>query len=87
MNALSHYTDWTVGHVHSGALGWVGFITIGSIYYLMPRLLGRKMYSIKSIEAHFWIAHHRYRAVYRFYVDCRRDAGPDVGALEPLTAR
>lgn len=57
VNALSHYTDWTVGHVHSGALGWVGFITIGSIYYLIPRLFGRKeMFSVKLIEAHFWIA-------------------------------
>ncbi|KLT73779.1 cbb3-type cytochrome c oxidase subunit I [Neisseria arctica] len=57
VNALSHYTDWTVGHVHSGALGWVGFITIGSIYYLIPRLWGKKeMYSTKLIEAHFWIA-------------------------------
>ena len=57
VNALSHYTDWTVGHVHSGALGWVGLITIGSIYYLLPRLFGqRQMYSIKAIEVHFWIA-------------------------------
>ena len=57
VNALSHYTDWTVGHVHSGALGWVGFITIGSIYYLLPRLFGREsMYSTKLVEAHFWIA-------------------------------
>ena len=57
VNALSHYTDWTVGHVHSGALGWVGFITIGSIYYLIPRLWGKQeMHSIKLIEAHFWIA-------------------------------
>ena len=57
VNALSHYTDWTVGHVHAGALGWVGFITIGSIYYLLPRLYGRpQMYSIKLIEAHFWVA-------------------------------
>jgi cytochrome c oxidase cbb3-type subunit 1 len=57
VNALSHYTDWTVGHVHSGALGWVGFITMGSIYYLLPRLFGRtEMHSIKAIEAHFWIA-------------------------------
>lgn len=57
VNALSHYTDWTVGHVHSGALGWVGFITIGSIYYLVPRLFGQKeMYSTKLIELHFWIA-------------------------------
>ena len=57
VNALSHYTDWTIGHVHSGALGWVGFITIGSIYYLLPRLFGRdSMHSTKLIEAHFWIA-------------------------------
>lgn len=57
VNALSHYTDWTVGHVHSGALGWVGFITIGSLYYLIPRLFGRTtMYSKSLIEAHFWVA-------------------------------
>ena len=57
VNALSHYTDWTVGHVHSGALGWVGFVTIGSLYYLIPRLYGKKeMYSVKLINAHFWIA-------------------------------
>lgn len=42
VNALSHYTDWTVGHVHSGALGWVGLITMGSLYYLIPRLFGRE---------------------------------------------
>jgi len=57
VNALSHYTDWTIGHVHSGALGWVGFITIGSMYYLLPRLIGREsMHSTKLIEAHFWLA-------------------------------
>ncbi len=57
VNALSHYTDWTIGHVHSGALGWVGFISIGSMYYLIPRLVGRtSMFSIKAIELHFWIA-------------------------------
>ena len=57
VNALSHYTDWTVGHVHSGALGWVGLITMGSMYYLIPRVFGRKeMYSIRAIELHFWIA-------------------------------
>ena len=56
VNALSHYTDWTVGHVHAGALGWVGFVTMGSIYYLIPRLFGQKeMYSTKMVEAHFWI--------------------------------
>jgi cytochrome c oxidase cbb3-type subunit 1 len=57
VNALSHYTDWTIGHVHSGALGWVGFITMGSLYYLIPRLVGRvEMHSVKAIEIHFWIA-------------------------------
>ncbi len=57
VNALSHYTDWTIGHVHSGALGWVGLVTIGSVYVLLPRLFGREqMHSIKAIEAHFWLA-------------------------------
>ncbi|MEF9995502.1 MAG: cytochrome-c oxidase, cbb3-type subunit I [Burkholderiaceae bacterium] len=57
VNALSHYTDWTIGHVHSGALGWVGFITIGSLYYLLPRLYGRtEMYSMKLVTTHFWVA-------------------------------
>jgi cytochrome c oxidase cbb3-type subunit 1 len=57
VNALSHYTDWTVGHVHSGALGWVGMVSIGSIYYLIPRLFGRdEMYSTKLINVHFWLA-------------------------------
>ncbi len=57
VNALSHYTDWGIGHVHSGALGWVGFITIGSLYYMIPRLFGKvQMYSTKLIEVHFWTA-------------------------------
>ncbi|HSD00709.1 MAG TPA: cytochrome-c oxidase, cbb3-type subunit I [Casimicrobiaceae bacterium] len=57
VNALSHYTDWTVGHVHSGALGWVAFISIGCIYYLIPRMFGRvEMWSTRLITAHFWIA-------------------------------
>jgi len=57
VNALSHYTDWTIGHVHSGALGWVGLVTMGSMYYLIPRLFGQKqMYSVKAIELHFWAA-------------------------------
>ena len=56
VNALSHYTDWTVGHVHSGALGWVAMISIGSLYYLIPRLFGRtEMYSVRLITFHFWI--------------------------------
>ena len=57
VNALSHNTDWTVGHVHSGALGWVGMITVGSLYVLIPRLWKKeKMYSIDLITAHFWLA-------------------------------
>ncbi|HEX6137292.1 MAG TPA: cytochrome-c oxidase, cbb3-type subunit I [Casimicrobiaceae bacterium] len=57
VNALSHYTDWTVGHVHSGALGWVAFISIGSVYYLIPRLFGRaEMWSVRLITVHFWVA-------------------------------
>jgi len=57
VNALSHYTDWTIGHVHSGALGWVGLISMGSMYYLIPRLFGRtEMASVRAINLHFWIA-------------------------------
>ena len=57
VNALSHYTDWTVGHVHSGALGWVAMVSIGSIYYLLPKLFGKtEMYSTKLVTTHFWIA-------------------------------
>lgn len=57
VNSLSHYTDWTIGHVHSGALGWVGFITFGAIYYLVPRLWNRKeVYSLKLVSLHLWVA-------------------------------
>ncbi len=57
VNALSHYTDWTIGHVHSGALGWVGLISIGALYYLIPRLYGRtEMASVGLITLHFWVA-------------------------------
>lgn len=56
VNALSHYTDWTIGHVHSGALGWVAMISMGSMYYLIPRLFGRELHSIKLVEIHFWVA-------------------------------
>jgi cytochrome c oxidase cbb3-type subunit 1 len=56
VNSLSHYTDWTIGHVHSGAIGWVAMISIGSIYAMLPRLLNLpKMYSIKLIDTHFWL--------------------------------
>jgi cytochrome c oxidase cbb3-type subunit 1 len=57
VNALSHYTDWTVGHVHSGAMGWVGFITFGMLYWLVPQLWGRAgLYSQRLANWHFWIA-------------------------------
>jgi cytochrome c oxidase cbb3-type subunit 1 len=57
VNALSHYTDWTIGHVHSGTLGWVGYISFGAIYCLVPWLWKKKeMYSQKLIEWHFWVA-------------------------------
>jgi cytochrome c oxidase cbb3-type subunit 1 len=57
VNSLSHYTDWTIGHVHAGALGWVAMITFGSIYASVPWLWKRDgMYSAKLVEAHFWLA-------------------------------
>ena len=57
VNALSHYTDWTVGHVHSGTLGWVAFIVFGTLYYIVPLLWKKKdMYSVRAISWHFWIA-------------------------------
>ena len=54
VNALSHYTDWTIGHVHAGALGWNGFMTFGMIYWLVPRLWKTPMWSKKLATAHFW---------------------------------
>jgi cytochrome c oxidase cbb3-type subunit 1 len=57
VNALSHYTDWTIGHVHSGALGWNAFITFGMLYYIVPVLWKReRLYSSKLVSVHFWIA-------------------------------
>ncbi|MGI9311826.1 MAG: cytochrome-c oxidase, cbb3-type subunit I [bacterium] len=56
VNVISHYTDWTVGHVHSGALGWNAFVTFGTLYFLTPRLAGAKLASTRLINVHFWIA-------------------------------
>ena len=57
VNALSHYTEWTIGHVHSGALGWVAFISFGAIYHLVPVLWKKKeLYSLKLVNMHLWIA-------------------------------
>ncbi|WP_236980343.1 cytochrome-c oxidase, cbb3-type subunit I [Membranihabitans maritimus] len=55
VNAFTHYTDWTVAHVHVGALGWNGFLTFGMIYWMMPRLFNTKLYSVKWANTHFWI--------------------------------
>jgi cytochrome c oxidase cbb3-type subunit 1 len=57
VNSLSHYTDWTIGHVHSGALGWNGMITFACMYYMAPRLWNRqRLYSLRLINWHFWLA-------------------------------
>ena len=57
VNALSHFTDWTIGHVHSGALGWVGMVSFGAIYFLAPRVFGQeKLYSLRLVSLHFWLA-------------------------------
>ena len=57
VNSLSHYTDWTIGHVHAGALGWVAMISIGAVYHMIPKVFGRpQMHSIGLINAHFWLA-------------------------------
>jgi cytochrome c oxidase cbb3-type subunit 1 len=57
VNALSHYTDWTIGHVHSGALGWVAMVTIGAMYHLIPIMFGQvRMYSVSLINTHFWMS-------------------------------
>ncbi len=57
VNALSHYTDWTIGHVHAGALGWVAMVSIGSLYHLIPKVFGREeMHSTGLINTHFWLA-------------------------------
>jgi cytochrome c oxidase cbb3-type subunit 1 len=57
VNALSHYTDWTIGHVHSGALGWVGFVSFGALYCMASQMFGRRqLYSLKLVNWHFWLA-------------------------------
>jgi cytochrome c oxidase cbb3-type subunit 1 len=78
VNALSHYTDWTIGHVHSGALGWVAMISVGSIYALLPRLLKLPgMYSSSMIDVHFWV--HTIGLV--FYITAMWIAGLTQGLM------
>jgi cytochrome c oxidase cbb3-type subunit I len=56
VNALSHYTDWGIGHVHSGSLGWVAFVSFGALYCLIPWIFDRELYSLKLVDWHFWTA-------------------------------
>ncbi len=56
VNALTHNTDWTIGHVHSGSLGWVSMVSIGSLYVMLPRVFDRSIYSVNLINLHFWLA-------------------------------
>jgi cytochrome c oxidase cbb3-type subunit 1 len=56
VNVMSHFTEWTIGHVHSGALGWNALITFGTFYYLVPKLAGRPLHSTALANAHFWLA-------------------------------
>jgi cytochrome c oxidase cbb3-type subunit 1 len=75
VNALSHYTDWTIGHVHAGALGWVAMISIGSLYHLIPKVFRREqMHSIGLINTALLAGHHRHRALHRLDVGQRHHA-------------
>jgi cytochrome c oxidase cbb3-type subunit 1 len=56
VNALSHYTDWTIGHVHAGALGWVAMVSIGALYHMIEKLWDTKIYSVQLVNLHFWMA-------------------------------
>jgi cytochrome c oxidase cbb3-type subunit 1 len=57
VNSLSHYTDWTIGHVHSGALGWVAYVSFGALYCLVPWIWNRReVYSLKLVDWHFWVS-------------------------------
>ena len=82
VNSLSHYTDWTIGHVHSGALGWVGMITFGALYYLVPRLWNReRLYSLRLVNWHFWLATLGIVLYASVDVGRRHHAGPDVARI------
>ena len=82
VNSLSHYTDWTIGHVHSGALGWDGMITFGAIYFLVPRLWNReRLYSLRLVNWHFWLATLGIVLYAAVDVGLRHHAGPDVARV------
>jgi hypothetical protein len=78
VNSLSHYTDWTIGHVHAGALGWVAMISIGAIYHMIPKLFGRADAQRRPDQRALLAGDHRHRAVHRLDVGQRHHPGPDV---------
>jgi cytochrome c oxidase cbb3-type subunit 1 len=79
VNSLSHYTDWTIGHVHSGALGWNGMITFGALYFLVPKLWNReRLYSPQHGQLALLARHHRHRPLRRLDVGDRHHGRPDV---------
>jgi cytochrome c oxidase cbb3-type subunit I/II len=81
VNALSHYTDWTIAHVHAGALGWNGFMTFGMIYWLLPRLFQTKLYSKKLAELPLLDRHDRHPALHHRDLHGGHHAGPDVARV------
>ena len=82
VNSLSHFTDWTIGHVHSGALGWVAFISFGAVYFLVPKLWKReRLYSLRLVTLPLLDRHHRHRPLHHRDVDLRDHAGADVAGL------
>ena len=86
VNSLSHYTDWTIGHVHSGALGWVGFVSFGAIYCLVPWLWKKPLYSLRLVELALLDRHHRHRRLRHVDVGVGHPAGPDVARLHRRSA-
>jgi cytochrome c oxidase cbb3-type subunit I/II len=60
VNAISHYTDWTIAHVHVGALGWNGFLTFGILFWIIPKMFRTELYSRKLANMHFWLRHIGY---------------------------
>ena len=81
VNSLSHYTDWTIGHVHSGALGWVGYVSFGAIYCLVPWLWNRELYSLQAGQLALLDLDHRHRALHHGDVGVGNPARPDVARL------
>jgi hypothetical protein len=78
VNALSHYTDWTIGHVHAGALGWVAMISIGALYHTIPKVFGKERTQPRPDQRALLAGDHRHRAVHRLDVGQRHRPGPDV---------